>query len=66
MLTARSKSTGQRVFAWDARGRAVLTDVARGLHYLHSFRICHFDISSSSVLLTRELTAKISDVGLAR
>ena len=28
------------------RGRAAAIDVAKGLHYLHSHRIVHFDLKS--------------------
>lgn len=48
---------------------SILHDVALGLHYLH----CHFpdpivhrDLSSNNVLLTPNMTAKISDLGVAR
>ena len=41
-------------------------DVAAGLHWLHSHRIVHFDVKSQNILLARDGTAKISDVGLAR
>lgn len=40
-------------------------DIARGLHHLHAKRIIHFDLKSANVLLTRDGTAKISDVGFA-
>lgn len=40
--------------------------VAQALHFLHSFRIVHFDVSAGNVLLTRKLDAKLSDAGLAR
>jgi serine/threonine protein kinase len=42
----------------------VALDVARGLHYIHSFRIIHFDLKSANVLMSKR-TAKISDVGLS-
>jgi len=44
----------------------VAVDVAAGLHWLHSHRIVHFDVKSQNILLARDGTAKISDVGLAR
>jgi len=40
--------------------------VARGLHFLHSRKIVHFDLKSANILLARDNTAKIADVGLAK
>ena len=47
---------------------SILHDVALGLCYLHSQipPIIHRDISSNNVLLTPNMTAKISDLGVAR
>ena len=47
---------------------SILHDVALGLHYLHSQTppIIHRDLSSNNVLLTPNMTAKISDLGVAR
>ena len=47
---------------------SILHDVALGLHYLHSQRspIVHRDLSSNNVLLTFNIRAKISDLGVAR
>ena len=47
---------------------SILHDVALGLHYLHSqpSPIVHRDLSSNNVLLTSNMTAKISDLGVAR
>ena len=47
---------------------SILHDVAVGLHYLHSQTppIIHRDLSSNNVLLTSNMTAKISDLGVAR
>ena len=47
---------------------SILYDVALGLYYLHSqtHPIIHRDLSSNNVLLTANMTAKISDLGVAR
>jgi hypothetical protein len=47
---------------------SILHDVALGLHYLHSqpSPIIHRDLSSNNVLLTSNIRAKISDLGVAR
>ena len=47
---------------------SILHDVALGLYYLHSQTpaIIHRDLSSNNVLLTPNMLAKISDLGVAR
>ena len=47
---------------------SILLDVALGLCYLHSQTppIIHRDLSSNNVLLTSNMSAKISDLGVAR
>ena len=47
---------------------SILHDVALGLCYLHSQTpaVIHRDLSSNNVLLTPNITAKISDLGVAR
>ena len=47
---------------------SILHDVALGLCYLHNQTppIIHRDLSSNNVLLTPNMTAKISDLGVAR
>ena len=47
---------------------SILYDVALGLNYLHSHSplIIHRDLSSNNILLTPNMTAKISDLGVAR
>ena len=47
---------------------SILHDVSLGLCYLHSQTppIIHRDLSSNNVLLTANMTAKISDLGVAR
>ena len=48
--------------------QSLLTDVARGLLYLHTRNppVVHRDLSARNVLLTPSLVAKISDLGNAR
>ena len=47
---------------------SVLRDVALGLVYLHGYSppIIHRDLSANNVLLTEGMTAKISDLGVAK
>ena len=47
---------------------SILHDVALGLHYLHTKTppIIHRDLSANNVLLTANMMAKISDLGMAR
>ena len=48
--------------------QSMLSDVARGLLYLHTHNplIVHRDLSARNVLLTSSLVAKITDLGNAR
>ncbi|GAB4816844.1 hypothetical protein N2152v2_003890 [Parachlorella kessleri] len=66
VLGVRNKTNKQRTFSWYNRGKRVLVDVAMGLYYLHREGCTHFDIKSPNVLLSRDLTAKLADVGFTR
>ncbi|KAK9786673.1 hypothetical protein WJX73_005253 [Symbiochloris irregularis] len=46
--------------------KRVALDIARGLSFLHNRKIVHRDIKSNNILLGRDLTAKLADVGLAK
>ena len=40
--------------------------IARGLHHMHSRKVMHLDLKSANILLARDGTAKVADVGLAK
>ena len=44
----------------------ILLDVSLGLLHLHSQMVVHRDLTASNVLLTSSMTAKITDLGMAR
>ena len=46
----------------------IMLDVAEGLHYIHTLKkpIVHRDLASKNVLLTKQLHAKIADLGQAK
>ncbi|KAK9805390.1 hypothetical protein WJX73_010301 [Symbiochloris irregularis] len=56
------------LLAWNKLGKRIALDVALGLNYLHSRRptLLHRDLKSPNVLLTKEGSAKIADVGMMR
>ncbi|KAK9789195.1 hypothetical protein WJX73_002262 [Symbiochloris irregularis] len=60
-----SALAGQRI-QWGPRALRIAIDVARGLAFLHRKRIAHLDLKSPNILLGRDYTAKIADVGIAR
>ena len=45
---------------------SILHDVTLGLQYLHVQDIIHRDLSSNNILLTKQLVAKIADLGVAK
>lgn len=55
-------------FTWSIRS-AICIGIAKGLAYLHeeiASPIVHRDIKASNILLDKDLSAKISDFGLAK
>lgn len=48
-----------------ARRAQIVSDIARGMEYLHSRHCVHLDLTSRNVLLTADLRAKITDYGLS-
>lgn len=63
VTTYRDPRTGATI---PGLGRRIALDVARGLHFLHARSVVHFDLKSANILLARDFTAKIADVGLAK
>ena len=45
---------------------SILHDITLGLQYLHVQDIIHRDLSSNNILLTKQLVAKIADLGVAK
>ena len=45
---------------------SILVDICQGLQFLHSKSIAHRDLSSNNILLTKQLVAKIADLGMAK
>lgn len=45
---------------------SILHNISLGLQYLHVQDIIHRDLSSNNVLLTKQLVAKIADLGVAK
>ena len=60
-------SSNVRLVGWYSEGRRIALAIAQALHYLHqSLQIIHMDLKSANVLLTRDLTPKLADVGFSR
>ncbi|KAJ7392984.1 Serine/threonine-protein kinase plk4 [Desmophyllum pertusum] len=57
------KKTGRPVGENEARH--IMTQVVKGVLYLHSHGILHRDLTLGNILLTRGMDAKIADFGLA-
>ncbi|KAM7439975.1 Serine/threonine-protein kinase plk4 [Porites harrisoni] len=57
------KKTGRPVGENEARH--IMTQVVKGVLYLHSHGIIHRDLTLGNILLTKEMDAKIGDFGLA-
>lgn len=45
---------------------SIMLDVARGLEHAHAAGLIHRDVKPQNIILTRQGTAKLSDLGLAR
>jgi serine/threonine protein kinase len=61
----RAKNTTMADRAWTLRLKFA-SDIASGLHYLHSMGIIHRSFSADNVLLDRALHAKVGGFGMAR
>lgn len=66
LFRALGHPVAHQLLRWRSCGRNIALDIARGLVFLHARNVVHFDLKSNNILLSREGTAKISDVGLAR
>ena len=59
-------SDGDRIVGWHQEGRRISLGIAQALNYLHNLDLVHMDIKSANVLLTRDFTPKLADVGFTR
>jgi serine/threonine protein kinase len=50
----------------EADALPIIVQVCRGLHYAHKQGLIHRDIKPDNVLLTKDATAKITDLGLVK
>ncbi|KAK9842423.1 hypothetical protein WJX84_004112 [Apatococcus fuscideae] len=66
LWTALNNAARKEELSWYRKGERIAGDMARGVAFLHSQQIVHFDIKSPNILLARDYTAKLADVGLAR
>eukprot|EP00884_Botryococcus_braunii_P000598 jgi/Botrbrau1/10539/Bobra.7_1s0018.2 len=66
LFRALQKKVMQGPNKWSKCGQRIALDIARGLCYLHDKKIVHLDLKSNNILLSRDGTAKIADVGLSR
>ena len=55
----------QELLAWHRNGKSVALDIARGLTAMHAVNVIHRDLKSKNVLLSKDFSAKIGDVGIA-
>lgn len=55
-----------RVVGWYHEGKRIAVGIAQALHHLHTLNLVHMDLKSANVLLTRDFSPKLADVGFTR
>jgi len=64
--TVRNKEVKQRVVdEWQNNVRKWVRQLLLALRYMHERNICHRDISLENIVLTKDLDAKVIDLGVA-